>query len=454
MMVVSVVFRPVTGKTNGPPPEQHTADILERIGTLSLLQGEAIASAEAFEQLEQVGRERQSVELQLLALRHAMHPLAWFDKARCLSAAQRARAICGRVEDPVARAKGDMDGGFIRVWWNGWDATTAEVCRNALHTIRATGDQHALAVHLTDYSYVQWAGSEYRDGLATAERALPLLVEAGDIVRYLDAQLFRCRHLIFLGEWGTALAAIDEAADLAAKNGHVRRAHTLRLTRAWLSWHAQAPEPALIACKTALNDLAGMAAAAGVQVAHVLSGVCHVLAKNYQTAADHLANAQRLMDTDPVCWDWFWRLQLDWAWTELRLALGDLGEARRAADGLLQSSLNAGEKTWQALGWNNAVTVSLAEGSTARAEREVHAALSIVEEREVPLARWRVLATAADICAANGDAARTAELRAASYYAVNQLAQSMKEGEPVRSAFLSSPAVTYSLRAESSAPVI
>jgi len=76
MMVVSVVFRPVTGKTNGPPPEQHTADILERIGTLSLLQGEAIASAEAFEQLEQVGRERQSVELQLLALRHAMHPLA------------------------------------------------------------------------------------------------------------------------------------------------------------------------------------------------------------------------------------------------------------------------------------------------------------------------------------------------------------------------------------------
>jgi len=111
-------------------------------------------------------------------------------------------------------------------------------------------------------------------------------------------------------------------------------------------------------------------------------------------------------------------------------------------------------KTWQALGWNNAVTVSLAEGSTARAEREVHAALSIVEEREVPLARWRVLATAADICAANGDAARTAELRAASYYAVNQLAQSMKEGEPVRSAFLSSPAVTYSLRAESSAPVI
>jgi len=99
-------------------------------------------------------------------------------------------------------------------------------------------------------------------------------------------------------------------------------------------------------------------------------------------------------------------------------------------------------KTWQALGWNNAATVSLAEGSTARAEREV------------PLARWRVLATAADICAANGDAARTAELRAASYYAVNQLAQSMKEGEPVQSAFLSSPAVPYSLRAESSAPVI
>jgi predicted ATPase len=165
---VSMLRHALELTTNGPPPEQHTADILERIGTLSLLQGEAIASAEAFEQLEQVGRERQSVELQLLALRHAMHPLAWFDKARCLSAAQRARALCGRVDDPVARAKADMDCGFIRVWWNGWDATTAEVCRNALHTIRATGDEHALAVHLTDYSYVQWAGSEYRDGLASA----------------------------------------------------------------------------------------------------------------------------------------------------------------------------------------------------------------------------------------------------------------------------------------------
>src|SRR5215472_17581962 len=61
----------------------------------------------------------------------------------------------------------------------------------------------------------------------------------------------------------------------------------------------------------------------------------------------------------------------------------------------------------------------------SRGAREVHAALSIVEEREVPLARWRVLATAADICAANGDAARTAELRAATHYAVSQLAQSM-----------------------------
>jgi hypothetical protein len=144
-----------------------------------------------------------------------------------------------------------------------------------------------------------------------------------------------------------------------------------------------------------------------------------VLAENYLAAADHLVQAEHMTDTNPICWGWFWRLQLDRSRTELHLAMGDRGEARRPADRVLDRASRVTRRPGKPWRGTNAAAVSLADSSTTRAEREVRSALRILDDRELRLACWRVQATAANIYAADGNNSQNAKLRAAFQEAVN-----------------------------------
>ena len=49
--------------------------------------------------------------------------------------------------------------------------------------------------------------------------------------------------------------------------------------------------------------------------------------------------------------DWYWRMLLESALTEVWLAQGDLAQARAQAERFLQVTLATEERTWQALAW-------------------------------------------------------------------------------------------------------
>jgi hypothetical protein len=128
--------------------------------------------------------------------------------------------------------------------------------------------------------------------------------------------------------------------------------------------------------------------------------------------------------------------------TEVWLAKGDLVQARPQAERFLEVTLATKERTWQALAWEANARVAMAEGDVPRAQDCIVKALSTMEGFEVPLAAWRVRATAADLAQRAGDEELAAHNRELSRATILKLANSLPAEEPLRNTFLSAPSVS------------
>jgi hypothetical protein len=127
--------------------------------------------------------------------------------------------------------------------------------------------------------------------------------------------------------------------------------------------------------------------------------------------------------------------------TDLALAQGDLILARSLAEGFLQATLSTAERMWQALAWDASARVAFAAHDTERADVCITKALSVMEGFEVPLAAWRVHATAAEHYDRTGNTGSAKRHRDPSAATILKLAHSLPDAEPLRKIFLSAPAV-------------
>jgi len=96
------------------------------------------------------------------------------------------------------------------------------------------------------------------------------------------------------------------------------------------------------------------------------------------------------MDRRPVIHDWYCRMMLEVALTELWLAKGDLTHARPDAEHFLELTLATAERSWQARAREASARVAIAECDLHRAQSCIDRALAAMEGFEVPLAAWRV----------------------------------------------------------------
>jgi hypothetical protein len=146
--------------------------------------------------------------------------------------------------------------------------------------------------------------------------------------------------------------------------------------------------------------------------------------------------------------DWYRRLMLQWALTDLWLARGDLARAREEGDRFLALSNATAERTWQALAWETTARIALAAGQPGLAQDHIEHGLSSVDGAEAPVAAWQAWATAADVSLALGDAAAAREHRARSREIILGLAASLEPYEQLRRTFLTAPAVARVLEQE------
>jgi hypothetical protein len=109
-------------------------------------------------------------------------------------------------------------------------------------------------------------------------------------------------------------------------------------------------------------------------------------------------------------------------------------------------SLATEERTWQGLAWEINARVALANRDEARARDCIARGISTMQGFEVPLAAWKIHATAAHIEEESGHLESARLHRDVSRATIMQLANSLPEQEPLRKIFLSATAVARVLR--------
>jgi hypothetical protein len=179
-----------------------------------------------------------------------------------------------------------------------------------------------------------------------------------------------------------------------------------------------------------------------IRISLILTGSAETAVGNYESALEHLLATRAEMDRQMAIFDWYWRMPLESALTELWLANSDLAQARLQAERFLKIALATAEHTWQALAWEVNARIAMAEPDLTRAQHCIAKGLSAMEGFEVPRAAWRVHETASELYQNSGNQDLGQRHLALSRKTIMKLANSLPAEEPLRQTFLSAPAIS------------
>ena len=404
------------------------------------------------------------IDVQARALLDLSYFVSLTSAERCLEAAQRAAQVSAK-QAPAMRTYTRAACAFRRLLVSGWNAQDALEFQAGLKVLPALAsglaDYSSHVEHaLNSLSLVRWMSGEYREA-----RRLALEVHAKGLapgsnpnsrVEYEFSGTLAPLNLLFLGEWGEALKEFAAAMAEAQKNANDHYILWLRLDQAWLHLHALDFRSVLEICRSVLVllQVPAVRTAPGQPIGYpvelrralIFSGSASAAVGDCARALEDLSSAANDMDRQTVRFDWYWRLPLAAGLTELSLAKGDHVRARLEAERFLDRALATEERTWQGLAWEINSRVALAERDHARANDCIAKAVSTVQGFEVPLAAWKVHATAALIEEEWGSLESARSHRNLSRTTILRLANSLPEQEPLRKIFLSAPAVARVLR--------
>jgi DNA-binding winged helix-turn-helix (wHTH) protein/tetratricopeptide (TPR) repeat protein len=435
----------------GRIPEPGRSDIelhiLERLATIYVASFDPRCT-EVYERLFERASAFGRAEISARALLNLATCLWGEDTNRYLQTINRASEVIATVQESLPRAQLEITYEFLLVWAGGWNSFGVDQFRRKFQKLRKNMNRIELAPQIIQYGIVQWASSEYRESYESIVDGLDALSEAMEgqnpylSVDYQKAQFYLPRALFFGGEWGKALTALNSSIDVAAKNGDCTHMKMMQLNRAWIYLLAMDFEEVI----ASIEPMGQVANAFGssyiVRLSHLLSGSAHVALGNYERGLAALMNVQEAMDLNPIVLDWRFRLSLYSALTELWLSTGDLEKARFEAMRYLTHSLETEDFTFRTLALEANARVALRAGDLRAATEFIVDAIHEIEGHYLPLSAWRVHATAAQLYGSAGedDLERT-HLEAAAAGAL-ALADSFGGEHPLRSTFLSSPAVS------------
>ncbi len=335
-------------------------------------------------------------------------------------------AVGNREQDPGLQARAHMGALSLRL-------TAAAPKEEDASQFRAelarAGSQAGQA---SGYALFQLFLSQYQDSARNMEENLPILIEAGDI-RHRAALLYFILALVFSGNWGKALRVAQDAIATARKNENYNRENVLRLYLAATHLFAHDWAGALELCEDALPILNDPYDAMFFRQGLIFAGTALVGLGRYELAAHYLGQAREQMDAQPVALEWYWRMPLQSALTDLALRRGDLQQAQIEAQRFRETSLATAERTWQALAWEAGARVALAGSDVQEGRNCIRKAIAALQGFDLPLASWRVHGTAMQLFPEAAEAHRGL---AAS--GILRLAESLQGFPSLRESFLTS----------------
>src|SRR4030088_233139 len=430
-------------------------EILEKLAKVYVVLVDDIHAVESYQALAARAADEGLIDVELRALTDMAYPLSWTGSESSLKALERALRLSARQEDPNLRARTRAHC-FAQRLWQRWNPQDVEEFHNAFAEVLSPSNRSTLAPYLADCGFIRWICSEYREARRILIESRVIGLETLEENPYLSAAylISQCivlpKNLLFLGEWGEALREIKDVISMLEKNADYSWGQVANLNRAWVHLHAMDFAGVLAICNSTLPlvrdpELRHPAECPtprpGMRLCLFLRGKAETALGNYENALEHLLVARADMDRSATMLAWYHRMQLESALTELWLAKDDLKQARPQAESYLKITLATAEHTWQALAWEVNARVAMAELDLTRAQDCIAKGLSAMAGFEVPLAAWRVHATAAELYRRMKSRELAERQLALSRQTIMKLANSLPAEEPLRQTFLSAPAI-------------
>jgi len=225
------------------------------------------------------------------------------------------------------------------------------------------------------------------------------------------------------------------------RNGDHYRAKTMQLFAAVAHLYALDFREVLAICESVWPTVAHPARTIERRFCLAFAGLAETALGSHASALERFSRAREEMDRYGVIFSWHVRMMVEQGVTDCLLASGDLDRARPQAERFLELTLATADRMFQALAWEANARLAIAESDRVRANECAAKAVATIEGFEVPHAAWRVHATAAESAERAGDGRAAQRFRELSRATILQLANSMPPEDPLRSTFLSAPAV-------------
>jgi DNA-binding winged helix-turn-helix (wHTH) protein/tetratricopeptide (TPR) repeat protein len=419
--------------------------IRQRIGDAHYSLGEMLQSAEVYSAVAERAEQSGLATALINALIGEASSASLFDPERCIAACERAAEVSAGQNNLGAQACAQLLASSWRIGFNGWKKDDADCCAAAIEKIGRLADYdlssgNRILCALILYVQVQCVQSEHQAALRNVEACLPRLVESQTTWEYLSSHMAKAMALGGLGQLGKAKGVLMKGMEVSEKAQNATWVRVFQGALAHLKYLAFDFEAALRDSEVMLK--AGREAPGQAWTLNsITAGLSELELGRPKRALRHFERVRNGQVGPKSFLDWYWRMLGLFGSSRAHLAIGNLANAGRDADILLQTALSCADRSLQGLAWAVKGQAVQAEGRLEDVRDCTEKALSAMNDFESPIYAWRVHIIAADFYQCSNDSNAAERHRENAKTLILQLADSFDQEDPHRESLLSAALV-------------
>lgn len=421
-------------------PESDTVmlqlKILQYRGWVRRAAGDMLGSIEDLHRMINFARESRQLEIEVIGLTDLSRFYLYAARQECLTTAELAVTKSTALNNPVTRALVEGSCANLRLMLSGWREEDMESCRNSADIMSTVEDPLVGLRRHTIESVLSFIKSDYLECCNEARRAKKIAQAIGDVYIFALMNSLEGFALLPLGRWRELIKIIDAALAMFEKNANPRAKASSLLTLAWLHAEALDFEGAKSQCERAL-ELISPANPNLFFIAKYLLAKASIGLREFAAAQAFLAEITVKIEDDGIAMESYIYPHLHHSWCEYWLAKGDLLKAKQEASRLYEAAVRPPERTYLALAYRLFAKIALALGDFDEARLNLRDAFAILKEHELPIAAWRIYASAAHFHDHMGEEKEAAKFRLLAEKTVKNLVAGFDQGDPRRATFLS-----------------
>ena len=353
--------------------------------------------------------------------------------------AEEAMRLADQIGDPTLQAESRVN--LARTYQGTGDLDRATTLYDEGIEIARRSRRHAaVAFGLAYRGVIYFFRTDYQRAEAAQSEAAVLAAEVQNGLTLLQALMFLGLARVSLGRMSEGLATLNEAAEMARRNGNHHLLARIPNSIAWVYRELQDLPRALeldLDCARTARECGSVEAEANSLINLVHD---YILLGKADRASAVLREVESICGRDPWHQWRFFGIRFQEAAAQYWLWQGNMERAEQYARTLLDDAGMHRVPKYLAIAQDVLARIALIRGDSRAAESGLAAALDALREYPAPLVEWKVLGTLGRCRSQAGNSTGAQQARQSAAAVIGKIAANIVEPE-LRSKFLNSPAV-------------